>query len=103
MKLNGYPDPEWQPASSFMHDINEDWLAYHAKHRIDGGIKDVRMICTPKSNLVEDLLEVEAIGSATKSGQDQILLQEDRERRTLCKKAQKSHKTPILDYSRKGK
>ena len=103
VKYKGYPDPEWQPASSFMHDINEDWLAYNAKHRIDVGIKDVRMIYTPKSNPIEDLLEVEVIGSVTGSGRDQNLLQEDREWRTLCKMAQDSHKIPTLDYSGKGK
>ena len=79
VKYEGYPDPEWQPASSFMHDITEDWLAYNAKHHIDVGIKDVRMIYTPKSNPIENLLEVEVIGSVTRSGGDQIVLQEDRE------------------------
>ena len=103
VKEEGYPDPEWQPASSFMHDINEDWLAYNAKHRIDADIKDVRMIYTPKSNPIEHLLEVEVIGSVTRSGRDQILLQEDREWRTLCKMAQESHKSPTLEYSGKGK
>ena len=39
VKYKGYPDPEWLPARSFMHDINEDWLAYNANHRIDVGIK----------------------------------------------------------------
>ena len=48
MKYKGYPHPEWQPASFFMHDINEDWLAYTAKQLIDVGIPDVRMIYTPK-------------------------------------------------------
>ena len=55
----------FQPASSFMHDINEDWLAYNAKNCIAVGLKDVRMIYTPKSNTIEDLLEVEVIGSVT--------------------------------------
>ena len=86
-----------------MRDINEDSLAYNAKHRIHVGIKDVRMIYTPKSNPIEDLLVVEVIGSVTRSGRDQIRLQEDREWRTLCKMAQESHKSPTLDYSGKGK
>ena len=103
MKYKGYPGREWQTASSFMHDINEDWLAYNAKHRIDGGIKEVRMICPPKSNPMEDLLEVEVTGSVTMSGRDQRLLQEGREWTILCKMAQESHKSPALDYSCKGK
>ena len=47
--------------------------------------------------------ETEVIGSVTRSGRDQIRLQEDREWRTLCKMAQESHKSPTLDYSGKGK
>ena len=86
-----------------MHDINEDWLPYYAKHRIDVGIKDARMIYKPKSNPIEDLLEVEVIGSVTRSRRDQILLPEDRKWRTLCKMGQESHKSPTLDYSGRGK
>ena len=43
------------------------------------------------------------IESVTRSARDQILLQEDREWRTLCKMAQESHKSRTLDYSRRGK
>ena len=66
---------------------------------MDVGIKDVRMICTSKSNPMEDLLEDEVIGSVTMSGRDQSLLQEDREWGILYKMAQESHKSPTLDYS----
>ena len=70
VKYKGSPDPEWQPASSFTHDINENWLGYDAKHLIDVGIKDLCMVYTPKSNPIEDLLEVEEIGSVSRSGRD---------------------------------
>ena len=83
VEYKGYPDPEWQPASSLMHDIDEDWLAYNANYRIDVGIEDVRIIYTPQSNPIEDLLEVEVIGSVTRSGRYRILLQENRERGNL--------------------
>ena len=43
------------------------------------------------------------IAGVIRSGRDQILLQEDRELRTLCKMAQESHKSPTLDYSGKGR
>ena len=55
MKYKGYLDPEWQPASLFIHEINEDWLAYNAKHRTDVAIKDVRMIYTPNIHRYEPL------------------------------------------------
>ena len=103
MKFKGYPDPEWQPASFLMHEINEDWLAYNAKHRTDVAIKHLCMIYTPKSNLMEDWLKGEVMGSVTRSGRDQPLVQEGKEWRTLCKMAQESHKSPPLDYSAKGK
>ena len=60
-----------------MHDIHEDSLAYNAKHRIDVGIK------TSKLNQIELLLEVEVIGSVTRSRRDHIWLQEDREQRAF--------------------
>ena len=47
VKYKGYPEPEWQPASSFLHDINDDWLAYNAKHGISVHLRDVRMIHSP--------------------------------------------------------
>ena len=73
------------------------WLAYNAKHRIDLGIQHFCITYTPKSSPTEDLLEVEVVGSVTRSGRDQIGLQEDKEGRTLYKMAQESHYSPILD------
>ena len=47
VKYKGYPEPEWQPASSFLHDINDDWLAYNTKHGISVDLRDVRMVHSP--------------------------------------------------------
>ena len=33
VKYKGFPDTEFQPASAFMHDINETWTKYNAKHK----------------------------------------------------------------------
>ena len=35
VKYRGYPEPEWQPATSFLHDIQEEWLKYNKRHRLD--------------------------------------------------------------------
>ena len=29
VKYKGYPQPEWHTSSAFMHDVNEDWVAYN--------------------------------------------------------------------------
>ena len=41
VKYKGYPKPEWHEASQFLQDINEDWLKYCRRHRLDVGIWDV--------------------------------------------------------------
>ena len=41
VKYKGYPKLEWHEASEFLHDINEDWLKYCRRHRLDVGIRDV--------------------------------------------------------------
>ena len=46
VKYKGYDKPEWREASEFMHDINEEWLRYNIKHKIDVGLQDVRQVLT---------------------------------------------------------
>ena len=42
VKYRGYPEPEWQPATSFLHDIQEDWLKYNKRHRLDLKLSDLK-------------------------------------------------------------
>ena len=49
VKYKGYDKPEWHDASEFLHDINQDWLQYNIKHKIDVGIQDV---CVLRSKYV---------------------------------------------------
>ena len=44
VKYRGYPDTEFQPASAFMHDINDIWRDYNKKHKIDLQLSDIRCI-----------------------------------------------------------
>ena len=44
VKYKAYDKPEWREASEFMHDINEEWLRYNIKHKIDVGLKDIRQV-----------------------------------------------------------
>ena len=44
VKYKGYDKPAWREASEFMHDINEEWLRYNIKHKIDVGLKDIRQV-----------------------------------------------------------
>ena len=46
VKYKGFPDTEFQPASAFMHDINETWTKYNAKHKIDLRLADIRFIAS---------------------------------------------------------
>ena len=34
VKYQGYEEPEWQDARAFLHDINEDWMAYNKRHKL---------------------------------------------------------------------
>ena len=42
VKYRGYPQPEWQPATSFLHDIQEEWLKYNKRHRLDLKLSDLK-------------------------------------------------------------
>ena len=44
VKYRGFPNTEFQPASAFMHDINDIWRAYNKKHGIDLQLSDIRCI-----------------------------------------------------------
>ena len=44
VKYKGFPDTEFQPASVFMHDINETWTKNNAKHQIDLRLADIGFI-----------------------------------------------------------
>ena len=44
VKYRGYPEPEWQPVTSFLHDINSDWLAFIARKGADIKLSDVRVV-----------------------------------------------------------
>ena len=79
VKYKGYPQPEWQPASSFLHDINDDWLAYNAKHGISVDLRDVRMIHSPHPHPLQDLQQLEDIGAITGSSTIQIAREQERE------------------------
>ena len=79
VKYKGYPEPEWQPASSFLHDINDDWLAYNAKHGISVDLRDVRMIHSPHPQPLQDLQQLEDIGAITGSSRIQIAREQERE------------------------
>ena len=35
VKYRGYPEPEWQPATSFLQDIHEKWLKNNTPHKVD--------------------------------------------------------------------
>ena len=79
VKYKGYPEPEWQPASSFLRDINNDWLAYNAKHGISVDLRDVRMIQSPHPQPLQDLQQLEDIGAITGSSRIQIAREQERE------------------------
>ena len=38
----GYAQPEWQPATSFLHDIQQEWLKYNKRHRVDLKLSDLK-------------------------------------------------------------
>ena len=42
VNYRGYPEPEWQPATSFLHDIPEEWLKYNKRHRLDLKLSDLK-------------------------------------------------------------
>ena len=44
VKYRGYPETEFQPASAFMHDINDLWTQYNKKHKIDLQLSDIRQV-----------------------------------------------------------
>ena len=44
VKYRGYPEPEWQPVTSFLHDINSYWLAFNARKGVDIKLSDVRVV-----------------------------------------------------------
>ena len=44
VKYRGYPEPEWQSSSAFLHDINDTWTKYNKKHKIDISLSDIRAI-----------------------------------------------------------
>ena len=46
VKYRGYPDSEWQPASSFMNNVTDVWLQYNNKHNIDVSVKDLRILAS---------------------------------------------------------
>ena len=35
VKFQGYPETEWHPVESFLHDVNEDWQKYNATHGLE--------------------------------------------------------------------
>ena len=42
VKYRGYDEPEWQPASAFMHDVSDQWAEYNKSEGIDIGLTDIR-------------------------------------------------------------
>ena len=44
VKYRGYPETKFQPASAFMHNINDLWTQYNKKHKIDLQLSDIRQV-----------------------------------------------------------
>ena len=42
VKYKGHAQPEWQPASAFMHDITDQWVQYNKDRNIKITLQDVR-------------------------------------------------------------
>ena len=63
VNYKGYPEPEWQPASSFLHDINDDWPAYNTEHGISVDLRDVRIVHAPHHPPLQDLHQLEGMGA----------------------------------------
>ena len=42
VKCRGYPQPEWQPATSLRDDIQEERLKYNKPHRLDLKLSDLK-------------------------------------------------------------
>ena len=42
VKYRDYPQPEWQPATSFLHDIQEEWLKYNKRHELELKLSDLK-------------------------------------------------------------
>ena len=70
-KYKGSPEPEWQPDSSLLHDINDDWLALNARHGISVDLRDVCMVHSPNPQPSQDLQQLEGIGAITGSSRIQ--------------------------------
>ena len=79
VKCKGYPEPEWQPANSFLHNINDDWLAYNTKHGISVDLRDVCMVHSPHPQPLQNLQQFEDIGAITGSSRIQIAREQERE------------------------
>ena len=107
VKYKGYPEPEWQPASSFLHDINDDWLAYNGKHGISVDLRDVCMVHSPHPQPIQDLQQLEDIGAITGSSRIQIAREQEREWTNLIQMERVSRPgnsvgQQSLNYSHKG-
>ena len=82
VKYRGYPEPEWQPATSFLHDINEDWRTYNTKHGIDLTLSQVRTLQAKTTSHAcyrhntDVCQEMEAPGSVTMQGRADVLQEE---------------------------
>ena len=46
VKYRGFPDYEWQPASSFINNVTDVWLQVNNKHNIDVSVKDLRSLAS---------------------------------------------------------
>ena len=44
VKYRGCPETEVQPASAFMHDMNDLWTQYNKKHKIDLHLSDIGQV-----------------------------------------------------------
>ena len=82
VQYRGYPEADWQSATSFLHDINEDWRKYNTKHGID---LTPSQVCTLQAQTAShacykhttDLYEeMEAVGSVTIQGRADVLQEE---------------------------
>ena len=42
VKFQGFPEPEWHYAGSFLHNINHTWARYNRRKEIDVSLSDLR-------------------------------------------------------------
>ena len=50
VKFQGYPETEWHPLESFLHDVNEDRQKYNATHGLESTFQGDKWVTTKITN-----------------------------------------------------